>query len=177
MAVTIRPAKPDDDAALAAIDRATWSEITSPAPPPPPDRTFFDGRCSPEDVIVAELDGRVAGYVQLARPTPVPAGDHVLQIAGLAVDPGAQGRGVGRALVEAAAAEATRRGARRLTLRVLGENEPARRLYAACGFVVEGVLSGEFHLGGVDVDDVLMARRLAPAVGPTPAAPSDAVVS
>jgi RimJ/RimL family protein N-acetyltransferase len=62
--------------------------------------------------------------------------------------------------VEAAAEEATRRGATRLTLRVLAPNAPARALYAACGFTVEGVLAGEFVLEGEPVDDVLMARDL-----------------
>ena len=60
-----------------------------------------------------------------------------------------------------AVAEATRRGARKLGLRVLGGNAGARALYTACGFVVEGVLLDEFRLGGRFVDDVLMARPLA----------------
>ena len=102
----------------------------------------------------------IAGYISLGHPTRLHASDHVLQVTGLAVDPGVQGRGAGRALLEAGAAEARRRGARRLTLRVLGPNLAARRLYEACGFVVEGVLRGEFHLDGQDVDDVLMARAL-----------------
>jgi len=67
---------------------------------------------------------------------------------------------VGRALVEAAKWEAHRRGATKLTLRVLAPNTGARRLYEACGFVVEGVLVGEFLLDGRPVDDVLMACRL-----------------
>ena len=40
-------------------------------------------------------------------------------------------------------------------------NPGARRLYERAGFVVEGVLRGEFVLDGVPVDDVLMARYLA----------------
>ena len=44
------------------------------------------------------------------------------------------------------------------SLRVLGENDAARRLYERAGYEVEGVLRGEFHLDGRDVDDVLMAR-------------------
>ncbi|NUR65391.1 MAG: GNAT family N-acetyltransferase, partial [Streptomyces sp.] len=53
-----------------------------------------------------------------------------------------------------------RRGARRLTLRVLGHNTPARRLYESEGFVVEGVLPEEFLLDGEYVDDVFMGRGL-----------------
>ena len=70
------------------------------------------------------------------------------------------GETVFRALLDAAVAEARRRGAQRLTLRVLGPNAGARRLYEAAGFVVEGTLRGEFVLDGGLVDDVLMARSL-----------------
>ncbi|NED74569.1 GNAT family N-acetyltransferase, partial [Streptomyces sp. SID9944] len=54
--------------------------------------------------------------------------------------------------------EARRQGARRITLRVLGHNTPARRLYESEGYAVEGVLPGEFLLEGAYVDDVLMGR-------------------
>ncbi len=111
-------------------------------------------------MLVAEVDGAVAGYISIRPATELQASSHVQHVTGLAVAPALQGRGVGRALVEAAAAEAGRRGARRLTLRVLGPNSAARRLYDSCGFVVEGVLRGEFHVDGEDIDDVLMARTL-----------------
>jgi RimJ/RimL family protein N-acetyltransferase len=63
--------------------------------------------------------------------------------------------------VAAAVREARDRGARRLTLRVLGTNGPARDLYLSLGFVVEGVLHEEFRLDGRYVDDVLTALSLA----------------
>ncbi len=75
----------------------------------------------------------------------------------------ARGAGVGRLLVRAACDEARRRGANRITLRVLAHNEPARALYASEGFAVEGVLPGEFFLNGRYVDDVCMGRSLDPA--------------
>lgn len=157
--LTIRPAALPDAPRLAAIDQATWSPEVTPAPRWPADADFFAAR-SPGDVLVADRDGEVLGYVLLGRPTPLESNRHVLQIAGLAVDPGCARQGLGRRLVDAAVAEATRRGARRLTLRVLGANPGAQALYASCGFVVEGVLREEFWLAGRYVDDVLMARGL-----------------
>jgi ribosomal protein S18 acetylase RimI-like enzyme len=164
--VAIRAATPADDAALAALDQRTWSWASSPAPAPPAGTPFFDGRSAPGDVLLAETGGAIAGYVQIGRPTPVPSNAHVLMVRGLAVDPDRRGAGIGRALVEAAVAEARTRGGRRLTLRVLGPNAPARAVYAAAGFVVEGILREEFHLDGGYVDDVLMARDLTHDGGP-----------
>jgi ribosomal protein S18 acetylase RimI-like enzyme len=161
MTMQIRPARRDDNTALRALDVATWSWDVSPAPAPPPGRPFFHREEDrPEDVLVADVDGAVAGYVKLGRALPLHSNRHVLEVKGLAVDPAHQGRGVGRALLEAAASEAAARGARRLTLRVLGPNAGARALYESCGFAVEGILRGEFHLDGRDVDDVLMARAV-----------------
>ncbi len=159
--ITSRTARAEDEAVLARIDERTWTPAVSPAPPPPPGTPFFDGGTRPEDVLVAEQDGAVAGYVRLGEGFGIPAHRHVLVIDGLAVDPGRQRRGIARRLVDAAVAEARRRGARKVTLRVLGHNTGARRVYERCGFVTEGVLRGEFRIDGQDVDDVLMARSLA----------------
>ncbi|MEV6840193.1 GNAT family N-acetyltransferase [Streptomyces sp. NPDC051133] len=157
----IRIALADDDEELALLDRAVWSTLHAVQPAPqPPYQPFFDERHAPRDYLVAELDGRVVGYVRLARPTPLAANAHVLQIQGFAVAEEARGRGIGRALIRAAVREARERGARRLTLRVLGHNTPARTLYASEGFAVEGVLPGEFLLDGRYVDDVCMGRGL-----------------
>jgi ribosomal protein S18 acetylase RimI-like enzyme len=156
--IEIRPARDDDDAALVALDAATWSMNATPAPRREGLTTFFGGRLDPADALVAAVDGAVVGYATLHNAIPLPAHAHVLEINGVAVHPAAAGQGVGRALVEAAVAEATRRGAQKVSLRVLGSNAVARRLYARCGFVEEGVLRAEFMLDGVLVDDVLMAR-------------------
>jgi len=160
--IDVRPAEPSDEDALAAIDLVTWTWLTSPAPTPDlaSGWTFFDERTAPEDVLVAVVEGTVAGYVKLGRATELAASDHVAMVSGIAVDPARQRLGVGRALIDAAATEARRRGARRLTLRVLGPNEGAQRLYESAGFVVEGVLREEFFLDGRYVDDLLMALDL-----------------
>lgn len=64
----------------------------------------------------------------------------------LCVAPGARGRGVGKVLVAAAAAEARRRGARALRLDAFDNNEPAVELYRSCGFVDLGVF--DIRVGG-----------------------------
>lgn len=157
----IRTARAEDEEALARLDRAEWSTLHSvQVRPAPPYEPFFSERFGPGDHLVAERDGRVVGYIRLGFPTPLVANAHVRQILGFLVAGEARGQGVGRQLIRAVVAEAGRQGARRLTLRVLGHNTPARKLYEAEGFVIEGVLPEEFFLDGVYVDDVLMGRSL-----------------
>ncbi|MFJ3902117.1 GNAT family N-acetyltransferase [Streptomyces sp. NPDC090025] len=175
----IREAVSADEPALASLDHATWSWLHAVQPRPRPDARFFDDRHPPHEYLVAETvetdetggpvgpggsdgvaacPGALVGYIRLARPTPLPANAHVRQIQGLAVADAARGRGVARALLRAARDRAREQGASRLTLRVLGHNAPARALYLSEGFVVEGVLPGEFLLDGAFVDDVMMGR-------------------
>jgi ribosomal protein S18 acetylase RimI-like enzyme len=158
--LTIRPARAEDEAELLALDRATWSPLSSPAPAPP-EGPFFNDSTRPDDVWVAVRMAHVLGYAKMQHPTPLPASDHVWHCNGLAVDPAARQRGVGHALMETLIAEARGRGGRRFTLRVFAPNTPARRLYERLGFEVEGILRGEFKIGHDEyVDDVFMALDL-----------------
>jgi ribosomal protein S18 acetylase RimI-like enzyme len=157
----IRFAELSDDAALSALDRVTWSTLHSVKPRERrPYGPFFNERFGPRDHLVAVLDGSLAGFIRFGFPTPLAANAHVRQVQGLAVATEARGRGVGRALLGALLEEARRQGALRVTLRVLGHNLPARRLYESMGFVVEGIQPGEFYVAGKYVDDVLMGRRV-----------------
>lgn len=158
--IRIRPAALTDDAGLALLDHDTWSTLHAVQPRPADDDAFFDERHTPDAYLVAEAAGRLAGYVRLAPSTPLACNAHVRQIQGLVIAPWARGRGIARALLEAAMDAARAQHASRITLRVLGHNGPARRLYESLGFGVEGVLPGEFLLDGVFVDDVLMGRPL-----------------
>lgn len=159
--IRVRSARLEDEQTLALIDNETWTPDVSPAPAAAPDRPFFGSHTPVEDVLVATDSGLVLGYTKPHQPVPLASHAHVLEIDGLAVDPGRQRAGAGRALVKAAAAEARARGARKLSLRVLAPNQAARRLYESCGFVVEGVLIAEFLLNDRYVDDVLIAYDLA----------------
>ena len=57
----------------------------------------------------------------------------LVNIHDVAVLPDHRGKGIGKALLAAVEAEALKRGACKITLEVLSGN-PARHLYAACGF-------------------------------------------
>jgi len=149
----IRPARAGDAVAIAALDAATWSFDVTPSP-----RSSVPS--SIDGMLVAEDGGEIVGYVAVGRATRLESNRHVADIRGLAVAPDHQGRGLGRALVQAALDAARERGARKVTLRVLAPNTAARALYESCGFVVEGVRRDEFFLDGRYVDDVLMARMI-----------------
>lgn len=162
--VTVRVARPPDEAALTRLDAAAWT----PASGFPsvaervhdPFFTFFTDDSPPEAHLVAELDGELVGYIRVLPVTALPENAHVLGVLGLAVAPGARRRGVGSALLAAAERHARARGARKLSLRVLSTNDTALRLYERLGFRREGTLRDEFRIGGRYVDDVLMAKRL-----------------
>lgn len=85
-------------------------------------------------VFVAEAGDVLGAVVVLSRK-----GAYAARIYSLAVDERAQGRGVGRALIEAALASAARAGCTRLSLEVRPDNETARTLYRKCGFEDRGV--------------------------------------
>jgi len=165
--LTVRRARADDEEVLLDVDRASWSRYTSPAAAPPLG-PFFNARTLPENVLVAEVDERVVGYAKIEHPTPLPASAHVWHVTGLGVHPSAEGRGVGRALMEALIALARERGGRRMTLRVFAPNERAQRLYRRLGFEVEGIQRGEFMVGDQEyVDDIFMALDLDAVSRPT----------
>ena len=163
--IVIRPAETSDEDALTKIEQETSSLKVSPILFPP--RPFFEN-ARPEEVLVAVLDDEVAGFLRLRPATPWASNEHVLMIAGLAVTPSAQRKGLASALLEAAEAYAFERNVERLTLRVLSVNTAALALYERHGYEAEGELRGEFRLpvgpGGVvvPVDDVLLAKMIEP---------------
>lgn len=96
-----------------------------------PDAIYLpEGQIANGQVIVAELDGHIAGFAAVVGG----------ELDGLFVEPDLWGRGIGRALADAATHEARRRG---LTLKVIA-NPRARRFYEHCGFKAEGEVPTRF---------------------------------
>jgi GNAT superfamily N-acetyltransferase len=85
---------------------------------------------------IASVDGRDAGFLTLERHTPAAAEIHAMGVL-----PHVHRHGLGRALVEAAVADATAEGIRLLQVKTLGASHPSeayartRRFYEALGFL------------------------------------------
>jgi len=93
------------------------------------------GYLETQEGFVAEVDGRVAGFLTFAS-----AFLESVEITWMAVSPEHHRRGIGRALTEAVVAEARARGASLLLVKTLAAAHPSpeyartRAFYAAVGF-------------------------------------------
>ena len=83
--------------------------------------------------LVAEVDGRVAGYI--GSQTVLDESDMM----NVAVHPDFRRKGIAEALVNALAEALKQRESRCLTLEVRASNEPAKALYEKLGFVQVGL--------------------------------------
>jgi ribosomal-protein-alanine acetyltransferase len=145
----IRPATPDDVAAIAAIEREAfgddaWStalvdlELIAP------------GRV----VVVADQDDALVGYASAAVIADV------ADLTRIAVRPSARRAGVARELLDALLEQAAERGAERMMLEVADTNEPALGFYVASGFT-EVARRPDYYGSGVDA----AVMELAPIQG------------
>ncbi|MDO9175370.1 MAG: GNAT family N-acetyltransferase, partial [Actinomycetota bacterium] len=109
--------------------------------------------------LVADIDGRPVGVLELLTWPDEPRHRHVGEVNLVAVHPDWVGRGAGRALMEAAIELADDwLNIRRLSLVVFVDNLVAVELYRRLGFVVEGTMAGYGFTRGRYVDAHAMAR-------------------
>lgn len=88
-----------------------------------------------ETVLVAESEGQVVGFLYLKTEADFLTGEAQAYLADVAVREDFEGRGAGRALLEAAEAWARAQGHRVLALEVFAANSRARAFYARMGFL------------------------------------------
>ncbi len=166
--IEIRPARGEDAAPLVAMGTAigreegAWLLTSAGWRSVAEERRYLRAlkRYPDAAVYVAEEDGQLVARLSLARD-PHPASHHVADL-GLMVAASHRRRGVGRMLLEQAAAWAQESDVRKLELHVFPWNEPAIRLYETFGFEREGVRREHYRRDGEYVDAILMAYRLPP---------------
>jgi ribosomal protein S18 acetylase RimI-like enzyme len=126
------------------------------APPPAEVRKFVLGNIAERvPQFVAIDDGRVVGWCDV-MPKPRPTLRHS-GVFGIGVIDAYRGRGIGHALMDATVHAAWERGLTRIELTVRVDNERAKRLYEAFGFVVEGLCRHHILVEGKYHDSYLMA--------------------
>ena len=112
----------------------------------------------PDIRVVAELDGCIAGWCALSptseRHCYRGVAEESVYVAGWA-----QGRGVGRALLEEIVQRSENAGIWTLQAGIFPENKPSLRLHLGCGFRLVGVRAGLGEAGGVWRDVLLLERR------------------
>ncbi len=110
--------------------------------------------------LVAEIDGRVAGYAYANYYRTRFAYRFSVEDS-IYVDSACVGRGVGNKLLAALIAECGKRGFRQM-IAVIGDsrNFPSIRLHEACGFTLTGSFKSIGFKHGRWVDSVLMQRAL-----------------
>ena len=146
--VLLEAAGPEDAAALAPLHasafEAPWSAAELATTMAGPSRFAIKAFCV--DVLVGFVVAHAA------------AGE--AEILTLAVEPSRRRGGVGRALVDAAAALAAAAGADAMWLEVAEDNAGARALYAETGFEPVGYRRGYYSRPAGAVDALVLRRRL-----------------
>jgi RimJ/RimL family protein N-acetyltransferase len=112
--------------------------------------------CPDGTLLVAEMDGRLVGFLEACGGRYRRDRHSVTLAMGVCRD--AWGHGVGRQLLEAAEAWARARDKHRLELTVMAHNERAVRLYTRAGFEVEGTRRHSLQVDGRWVDELAMAK-------------------
>ncbi|WP_426015082.1 GNAT family N-acetyltransferase [Caulobacter sp. DWR2-3-1b2] len=164
----VRPAMPEDAAAILALHRRVAAEPGGLARQPEEvTEDYVAHAMSAADdggfnLLAVGADGGLCGELHVER-MKVRIFAHVLTDLTVAVDPVWQGRGVGSALFRALI-EAARQASppvRRIELWTGAANLGAQRLYQRLGFQIEGrmIARGRLPDGGVD-DDIVMGLLL-----------------
>ena len=160
--MSIRAARAGDAAAVAEIYNAGIRERTS---------TFETRERSADEIeeriasvrhpfLVAELDGRIAGFAATSSYSGRDVYAGVAECS-VYVDPALRGRGVGTGLLDALATEAAGRGFHKLLGKLFATNEASMRLMARGGFRVVGTHHRHGRLEGEWRDVILVERSLA----------------
>jgi L-amino acid N-acyltransferase YncA len=172
-ASSIRPATPADITAITAIYGHSVRTGTASFELDPPDEAEMTRRMAAlldggYPYIAAEIDGVIAGYAYAGSYRPRPAYRFSVEDS-IYVDPAAQRRGVGRALLQRLVEECERRGYRQM-IAVIGDSAqtPSIELHRAAGFRMIGNIENVGYKFDRWLDSILMQRALGPGATSKP---------
>jgi GNAT superfamily N-acetyltransferase len=134
MDLTIRDARPEDTDAIAGLLTQLGYPSEGEAVEERLDRLQVVG----DRIVVAELDGRVVGLAHLQVSPAIERDRPAAKLGALVVDEAQRGHGIGRALVEAAEAEARLRGCELLFLSTAEGRDDAHGFYESLGLELTG---------------------------------------
>src|SRR6267143_6868942 len=141
--ITLRPAKPSDAAAWLRIRHALWPEGSEAEHREEIDRFFVIHAQEPLAVLLAENGaGGPIGFAELSiRPHAEGCrSDRVAYLEGWFVAPEARGRGVGRALIAAAADWGRSQGCSEFASDAQPDNAGSAAAHRALGFTEVGLI-------------------------------------
>lgn len=164
MALSLRRPRPQDAEQMAALMSHPEVQPWLLQLPHASAESWLQRFSQPADLQSADLqllaieDDQLLGSAGLHPTGPHPRRRHAMSL-GMAVRPEAQGRGVGRALMDALLRQADDwLGVLRVELTVFCDNPRAIRLYQHCGFEIEGRLRAYALRAGRYEDCYTMAR-------------------
>ncbi len=148
--IEVRPARPDEFAEAGRITALAYHEFVPPGEVPEDWLTYLAqiadvaGRADRTTVLVAvdSTSDRVLGSVTIEEENVIGDDDSELEpgvshIRMLGVDPGARGRGAGRAMMQASIDRARALDKRFVTLRTTRLMKAAQHMYEALGFELD----------------------------------------
>jgi phosphinothricin acetyltransferase len=136
--MNVRPMTAADAAAVLAIYQAGLDGGDASFETTAPTWEVFDRGKLPEHRLVAVEGNTVLGWIAVAPTSSRPVYAGVVEHS-VYVDPGARGRGVGRALLDALIASTERAGIWTLQSAIFPENQASAALHRAAGFRAIGV--------------------------------------
>jgi len=132
--LTIRDARADDGAAIAALLGQLGYETDAAAVAPRLERLVIVG----DRLVVAVLEDQVVGLAHLHASPTIEHERPAAKISALVVDESRRGQGIGRALVDAMEAEARARRCVLLFLTTAARREDAHAFYSRVGLEETG---------------------------------------
>jgi GNAT superfamily N-acetyltransferase len=152
--------RPEDRQAVGRLVRATgfFSEEEADIAVELVEERLAKGDASGYSFLLAEEGDRLLGYACFG---PIAGSVHSFDLYWIAVDPGEQGRGIGRVLMTAAERIMAGRGARLIYADTSSrpQYEATRAFYLSCGYVQEALLA-DFYAPG---DGKVIFVKLLPA--------------